>query len=372
MPSAIIAYLGVYVKRKMASYEKNNKSGKWSVRFRLDEGGRLKNMRLSGYPTKKAAQTAYVEFMANYIPPNKPLTDDKDPTFAEMAEEYLRLGKQRWKSSSYYDIKKKIDNLILPFFGNTRMRQLSPATILEWQETVAQYSYKYKASLRTQVNAICKYAYKYHDIPNVSVKADGFRRIEPRKEMQVYTPEQFAEFCAAADDDLMRILFRTLYVSGCRKGELAALTWDDIDPVKSTIRINKNVTRKATGKAWEITTPKNHTSNRTIRMPSDLLGDIISLRHDAPGNYFVFGSDRPIPDKRISRALASYADKAGLPRIRVHDFRHSCASYLISCGVSIVAVSKRLGHANIQQTLNTYSHMMPQDEDKIDEALKKI
>ena len=372
MPSAIIAYLGVYVKRKMASYEKNNKSGKWSVRFRLDEGGKLKNMRLSGYPTKKAAQTAYVEFMANYVPPDKPITDDKDPTFAEMAEEYLRFGRQRWKSSSYYGIKKKVDNLILPFFGNVRMRQLSPAMILEWQESVAMYSYKYKTSMRTQVNAICKYAYKYHDIPDVSSKADGFRRIEPRKEMQIYTPEQFAKFCEAVDDSMMRVLFRTLYVSGCRKGELSALTWDDIDPVRSAIKINKSVIRKASGKTWEISTTKNQSSNRTIRMPSDLLGDILSLRNDAPGNYYVFGGERPLSDNRINRALAKYADKAGLPRIRVHDFRHSCASYLISCGVSIVAVSKRLGHANIQQTLNTYSHMMPQDEDKIDAAFKKI
>lgn len=356
----------------MASYEKNNKSGKWSVRFRLDEGGKLKNMRLSGYPTKKAAQTAYVEYMANYIPPNKPLTDDKDPTFAEMAEEYLRLGKQRWKDSTYYNARCRIDNLILPFFGKRKMRQVSPTVILEWQESVAEYSYGYKVTLRAHINAICKYADKYHDIPNVASKADGFRRITPRKEMQIYTPEQFAKFCEAIDDSMMRILFRTLYVSGCRKGELAALTWDDIDPAKSTIRINKNVSRKVTGKAREITTPKTQTSIRTIRMTSDLLGDILSLRHDAPGDYFVFGCDQPISDKRISRALAKYADKAGLPRIRVHDFRHSCASYLISCGVSIVAVSKRLGHANIQQTLNTYSHMMPQDEDKIDEALKKI
>lgn len=356
----------------MASYEKNNKSGKWSVRFRLDEGGKLKNMRLSGYPTKKAAQTAYVEFMANYIPPNKPLTDDKDPTFAEMAEEYLRFGKQRWKYSTYCDTRGKFENLILPFFGNIKMRQLSPATILSWQETVAQYSYKYKVLLRSNVNAICKYADKYHDIPNVASKADGFRRMEPRKEMQVYTPEQFAKFCEAIDDSTMRIIFRTLYVSGCRKGELIALTWDDIDPIKSTIRVNKSVTRKAVGKTWEISTPKNQSSNRTIRMPSDLLGDILSLRHGEPGNYYVFGSERPMSDNRINIALAKYADKAGLPRIRVHDFRHSCASYLISCGVSIVAVSKRLGHANIQQTLNTYSHMMPQDEDKIDEAFKKI
>ena len=355
----------------MASFEKN-KSGKWSVRFRLDEGDKIKNKRLSGYNTKKDAQAAYVEFMANYCPPQKEPSDEKNPTFVEILTEYMAFGKTRWKESSYYDAKNKIDNHILPFFKQYKMREITPAVILAWQRSVSDYSYKYKCTLRGYLSAICRYAYKYHDIPNAIEKTDGFRRTDLKKEMQVYTPDQFAEFCKCADDKRMILLFRTLYTSGCRKGEIAALTWNDIDTTNNTLRVNKSVSRKVDGKPWVITTPKNQTSVRTIKMPYKLLKELCELRGDAPGDWFVFGGDRPIGDNAITRALNKYADAAGLHRIRVHDFRHSCASYLISSGVSIVAVSKRLGHSNIEQTLNTYSHLMPQDEDKITAALDLI
>lgn len=74
----------------------------------------------------------------------------------------------------------------------------------------------------------------------------------------------------------------------------------------------------------------------------------------------------------MTRAFDKAIAAAGVPRIRIHDLRHSCASLLISEGISIVAVSHRLGHKNIEQTLNTYSHMMPRDNDKMLAALEGI
>ena len=87
---------------------------------------------------------------------------------------------------------------------------------------------------------------------------------------------------------------------------------------------------------------------------------------------FVFGGDRPLASRSTDRYFADVCEKVGVRKIRIHDLRHSCASLLISKGVSIVAVSRQLGHSNIEQTLNTYSHLMPDDRSKVVAELEAI
>lgn len=87
---------------------------------------------------------------------------------------------------------------------------------------------------------------------------------------------------------------------------------------------------------------------------------------------FLFGGDAPLPATSIERHLTSCATAGGVKRIRVHDLRHSCASYLIHSGVSIVAVSRQLGHTDVEQTLNTYSHLLPDDTAQIRANLEKL
>jgi integrase len=86
----------------------------------------------------------------------------------------------------------------------------------------------------------------------------------------------------------------------------------------------------------------------------------------------VFGGTSPLRATPIERRLTGYAQKAGIKRIRVHDLRHSCASYLIHSGVSIVAVSRQLGHTDIEQTLNTYNHLLPDERSHILNKLQNL
>ena len=80
----------------------------------------------------------------------------------------------------------------------------------------------------------------------------------------------------------------------------------------------------------------------------------------------------PLPRTNIDRTLTKAAEAAGVKRIRIHDLRHSCASLLIHKGVSIVAVSRHLGHSTVEQTLNTYSHMLPDDQTMILNTLSTL
>ena len=91
-----------------------------------------------------------------------------------------------------------------------------------------------------------------------------------------------------------------------------------------------------------------------------------------PEAKFLFGGSRPLPERTTDRYFDSACLRANVKKIRLHDLRHSCASLLLSRGVSIVAVSRQLGHANVTQTLNTYAHLMPDDQSKTVAELEEV
>ena len=89
-------------------------------------------------------------------------------------------------------------------------------------------------------------------------------------------------------------------------------------------------------------------------------------------NWFIFGGLNPLSPSTIGRKKSKYCEKANVKKIRIHDFRHSHASLLLSKNVPITVISKRLGHSDIDLTLNIYSHMIPKDEDKAVNILNQI
>ena len=187
---------------------------------------------------------------------------------------------------------------------------------------------------------------------------------------------EFKKFINEVDRIDHKSFFSFLYFTGCRRGEALALNWEDFDFANAKVRINKSITRKIEGKSWLVTTPKNASSIRTISLPANLLSLLEEYRkwqkQKYPDAIFVFGSYAPFAGTNIDRSFSEFCKKANVERIRIHDLRHSHASFLISKGISVVAIAKRLGHKNIEQTLNTYSHMMPDEDKKLIEYLENI
>ena len=100
-------------------------------------------------------------------------------------------------------------------------------------------------------------------------------------------------------------------------------------------------------------------------MPQIIADTLAKIKKDASEKDFVFGEKKPLPSTTVDRKFQRAIEKAGVKRIRVHDLRHSCASYLLSELISIVGVSRYLGHKDVKETLNTYSHLMPDDQTRI-------
>ncbi len=226
-----------------------------------------------------------------------------------------------------------------------------------------------KNGIYKYLKAVMNFGTKWYDLNFVKVynKMTNFTNPnERKKEMSFYTPEEFQKFLSVENDIKFICAFQTLFYCGLRNGELRGLTWNDINFRKSCLSVNKNITKTPdpiTGKPYTLSSPKTMSSYRTIPIPNFLLEyykdlyDNCSSYYNFNDNWHVFGNIDPLPEITLRDRKTKNAFKAGVKDIRVHDFRHSCASLLIDSGANITLVAKYLGRSRIDETLNTYSHM---------------
>ena len=181
--------------------------------------------------------------------------------------------------------------------------------------------------------------------------------------MKYMTVEQFNKFIANVDDIVYNALFTTLFYMGLRIGEANGLQWKHIKDNTLTVKQTVNTKMRDDAGNYLITTPKTATSKRTLPLPQIVSRRLLEL-HEYYANWdefnaewFVFGGIKPIAESTIQKEKHRYFKAADLDEIRLHDFRHSCASFLINNGASPLLVSKWLGHSNVTMTLNRYSHL---------------
>lgn len=180
-----------------------------------------------------------------------------------------------------------------------------------------------------------------------------------------YTPDEFEQFiqCFPKNKEngeyVCYVIVNLLYFMGCRFGECVALTMNDIDMDKGTIRFNKTVARYVQGRSYLVTPPKTRNSIRTITMPKrmkcimqeylDWYKDLYCITKDT----FLFGVDRPVLAKVVKKRMAIACERSGIRMIKIHGFRRSNASLLCNANAPVSLVAKRLGHTQTE-CLKTY------------------
>lgn len=178
-------------------------------------------------------------------------------------------------------------------------------------------------------------------------------------EMRIFTPAEFADVEERMDEHY-RPLLRFLAGTGARWGEAVALTVADVDLVNGTVRIRRAL-KWSPDNQRKVGATKTKRSNRTVALPPELLPDLKTLCEGRKGAELVFHA------KRGGAALhRTFWSRYWLPSVehleprpRIHDLRHSHASWLLARGVPIHIVSARLGHESIQTTVDTYGHLLP-------------
>lgn len=222
-----------------------------------------------------------------------------------------------------------------------------------------RYAVAHVKKIHQVLSAVFNFAIKQEYTKDNPARLAGNVDIEEDKHINYWTLDEFKAFIQHVDDQLYYALFMTLYYSGMRKGELLALTWGDIDFDSNTINIDKTVYNRI------VTKPKTTSSIRKIMMPKHVMRLLAQLKAKTKTKmtYVVFGEFHDhISTTTLDRKYAEYVKAAKVKKIRLHDFRHSHASYLINRNTIPSVVAKRLGHKDVGTTLNIYSHLYPSTE----------
>jgi integrase len=214
---------------------------------------------------------------------------------------------------------------------------------------------------------------------NQRVARNVCRLVEPprqtRREMRTLAIDQVtAQFLPALKGHRLYATFLTLFVMGLRRSELLGVRWKDIDSQGGVMHIRQTLVRvkdHERGRTHLVfQEPKTGHSRRTIPIPEVCLA---ALRHHRAqqaeeklalgpayhdhGLVFCHAHGGPIDPRSLTRYFSQVLERAGLPAIRLHDARHTYATWLLEQGVSPKVVQTMLGHSDIGTTLNIYSHV---------------
>ena len=201
---------------------------------------------------------------------------------------------------------------------------------------------------------------------------DGLEKIGHARAdtMQFWTLNQYRSFIALIEDPVKHLAFDLLFYTGIRAGELLALQIGDIDLVQGILHITKSYQR--IGGKNIISPPKTKKGIRDITMPKFLCYEIIEYKKH------IYGCDPEFPlfakmcRGTLKYNLDKYSELAGIPRIRVHDLRHSHVALLIEQGVAPMIIQERLGHKSINTTLGTYGHLYPNKQKQVVDILDNL
>jgi integrase len=184
--------------------------------------------------------------------------------------------------------------------------------------------------------------------------------------MMALSEEQAKIFLTAAKGNALEALYIIAITTGMRQGELLGLRWEDLDLDAGTLKVRRTVYN------GQIQAPKTAKSKRNITLAKDA---ILALRNHKKVGEWVFSTStgNTITCQNLNhRSFKPLLEKAGLPNIRFHDLRHTCATLLLTKGVHPKIVQEMLGHSTISITLDTYSHVLPNMQGEAVRAMEEI
>ena len=345
---------------------KDESNGTWTAKFRYtDWQGNRKQKKKENFKTQREAKAFEAEFL------NKQ-TGTSEIRFDGLLVHYLEDCKVRLKPTTYENKVYVINSKLIPYFGNTAINKITPGMIRKWQtELIGQgYTQTYLKTTNNQLSAILNYAVRFYGLKENPCHRAGSMGKKRADGIEFWITDEFKEYIkVVSDKPTSEVMFNLLFWTGARSGEVLALTLDDFDFENKTMSISKNFAR--VNNQDMIMKPKTPKSNRVITIP-DFLNEMVKAYAKRLYDYE--------PDQRLFSVTKSYlthemirgTKKAGIKKIRVHDLRHSHASLLIEMGFSPILISERLGHENIETTLQTYSHLYPNKQTEVAQKLQEL
>lgn len=293
--------------------------------------------------------------------------------------------KDTMKPSSYDRLENTVIHQIIPEIGCIQLQQLTSDDIQTLLNKLRTKGLSHSTIKKTHdcLNAVLKHAQIKEDIsknPMLLVKMPEKDLFEQKK-IRFFSPQEVSliiEECGRTYSNGSPVyIYSDAYIlmvnTGLRIGELIALEKDDWDEEEKTLSVTKNIqavkSRDKDGqrsKGYEIVynTTKTYSGSRTIPLNQKATEALQRLCNDHPESKHIVcsGKGTLVPPDRIERTFYRILKNAGIDKTGTHSLRHTFASILFSKGVDVKTVSKLLGHASIQITLNTYIHLIENAE----------
>ena len=280
------------------------------------------------------------------------------------------------RPTSLHLYKLHVNSRIVPHIGRIRLQKLAPRDIDVLYARLANEPGPRGHSLSpASVRAVHRVLHRALTKAmewNIIVRNPADRAERPkvaRPEMKTWTREDLSAFLDSTEGERLHPLWRVLAMTGSRRGEALALRWSDVDLVGRRLTVRRS--RVQVG--YE--TLEQDTKTGRSRVIAIDEGTVEALRRQAEqqradqdewlgawqgdGHVFAREDGKPWHPDRITKLFEQALQAARLPRIRLHDLRHTHATLALQAGIHPKVVSERLGHAQVSMTLDTYSHAIP-------------
>src|SRR5215203_3849867 len=292
--------------------------------------------------------------------------------------DYLRLWltdsvRDSVRPATYEGYARQVRNHITPTLGPIKLRALTPAHLrgLYRDKLDSGLSSRTVQYIHVTIHKALKQALNDGLVPRNVAEAVKPPQVR-REEIEPLTPEQTKRLVEFVSEDRLAALYVLAVTAGLRQGELLGLKWEDVDLDHGILRVKRTLSGIKDGKPV-FGTPKTAKGRRSVKLTAKAVEalekhrerqieerkQLVKLWRDCD---LVFPTRVGTPISRhnlVTRSFKPLLVRAGLPDIRFHDLRHTCATLLLGRGVHPKMVQHLMGHASIQLTLDRYSHWIP-------------
>lgn len=388
---------------RLAIIKRVGKSGKPRYQVRIPTTdpltGRRRNVTVGTYPTKREAEheerSAVIQRDAGSL-----ILPDK-VTIAELLIPWIDIKANTITSNSLADYRSNFKRHILPAFGTMKVQQVAPARVqaqyAAWKEAGMSASMIRRCHMR--LSQLLGYAVRMGIVLQNPCDAVTPPRVE-RPKFDYWRSDEVRRFLEAAEGDWLAPLWHLLIFEGMRRGEALGLRWSDLNWTTDengehvTAHIVQTVTTDKAGKGGAIIQPRTKTKAgaRSVRLTSDTIAALNSHRRTWAAKKLKSSrwqdtdlvictvDGGPINPTNVTRSFAAILKgvngasegSAKLRRIKVHELRHTSATLMLLANVPAKVVSERLGHASIAITLDLYSHVLPDMQDRAASEISRV
>lgn len=379
----------------MATFQYKTKNGiKYGCRgyLGIDEvTGKQININKRGFNTRKDADVYFMREKLKFADGERK-KKATSYTYQEVYEQWLEVYQNTVKESTFAKVKQYFDLHILPKFGELIISKINAnyiqKVVNEWHQQFKQYKRVYNHFKRVMRYAMIQGYIKETPCKLVVVPTKKLNYGIHKQTKDFYTKKELQEFLKIVKNHESYnwyAMFRLFAFTGIRRGELLALTWEDVDIADATLSINK-VVAEGSDRRLVIQTPKTKASKRVITLDENTVQTLKQWKYIQAEILLGFGFNAIDPKQLVfsnsknnsylnlgapRNALVRITDKHDIEMINIHGFRHTHCSLLFEANVPMKDVKERLGHSDIQTTMNIYTHVTEDSRDKSAELFAK-